>query len=264
MKLASSLYLGGELIPAAGSDYTTSRESGIVCPFCKEAVFLSREHERQGLKVSSSWRHYKMSTNSILCDNRALSAEGKQMLKQLQPESQGQRLKMFNRKFWEIYKHKKAFPPLKATCLEFIDEPTLDLMVKHCHERWDVQAIVKAIPETLSVSQEALENNVVFKQLARQLPDTRSLQVIIENFTNTKFSILHHKICCEVVAWLGTRSAYSSFEKVIHLAFLDAVEALPQPIHSNQVANMATCSIALTPWEEAIEVAGDRGIGFSR
>ena len=264
MKLASSLYLGGELIPAAGADYTTSRESGIVCPFCREAVFLAREHERQGFKISSSWRHYKISANSTFCDNRALSVEGKQMLKRLQSESQGQRLKMFNCKFWEIYKYKKVFPALKATCLEFIDESTLNLMVKHCHERWDVEAIIKVIPETLSISQEALESNTVFKQLARQLPDTRDLQTIIENFTNTKFSILHYKICCEVVAWLGTRSAYSIFEKVIHLAFLDTVEALPQPIHSNQVANMAVCSIALTPWEEAIEVASDRRIGFSK
>jgi hypothetical protein len=263
MKFATSLYLGGELISADFADYSTSRESGIVCPFCKEAVFLAREHERKGSKVASCWRHYKLSTNSMFCDNRALSSEGKQLLKQLQSEAHGQRLKLFNRKFWEIYKYKKVFPPLKPTCLRFTDEKNLERISRHCHERWDVESIVKVIPKLLVVTQDRLQNNPVFHKLTEKVPDSE-LQAIIDNFTNTKFSILHHKICCEVISWLGTRSAYPSFEKIIQLAFIDCIEALPQPIRTNQVANMAICAIAITPWEEAIEAAGDRGIGFGR
>lgn len=40
MELAASLYNGGQLISAQEGDYSTSRELGLICPFCKESVFL--------------------------------------------------------------------------------------------------------------------------------------------------------------------------------------------------------------------------------
>lgn len=267
MKLATSLYLGGELVEADRADYSTSRELGAVCPFCKEAVFLAREHERQGVKVSSSWRHYKMSDRSAYCENRALTAEGKELLSQLQPEARGQRLKLFNNKFWEIYKFMKSFPqPLKKACLCFLDEPTLNHMVRHCHRLWDVNAIVRALPQKMLVSADDLKQHPLSENMSSQL-----IKSLAEDFNKSQTSILNHKICCEVVAWLGTKSAYPSFEKVTQLALLDCFQIFPHPVHSNQVANMVITSIVLTDWQKAIESVGDRvgarklrGIGFGK
>src|SRR4028119_406439 len=124
MKLASSLYKGGELLDASEPDYECSKEFGMVCPFCKEAVFLAREHTRNNSNVRASWRHYWVSTQSTFCEERALSVQGKEILKQLQPEARGQRLKLFNRRFWEIYRYEKDVPPLDKATSQIFDDKT--------------------------------------------------------------------------------------------------------------------------------------------
>ena len=47
MKYAESILLSGQLISAEEANYITYKELLCRCPECKEAVFLTKEHERK-------------------------------------------------------------------------------------------------------------------------------------------------------------------------------------------------------------------------
>lgn len=266
MQLALSLYHGGLLVNAAESDYTSSRELGLVCPFCKESVLLVKSHSRGEVLVSAAWRHYKLSVNSSYCENRALSKDGMDELKQLQKQAQNQRLRLFNRRFWDIFKYNKAIPlNLRATCTRLVGEETLDRMVKHCWERWDVEEILKTLPSKINfrLNNPQVEEYVQ-KHPALQETSQEVIDEVLEQFVHAKFSTLRLKILSEVIEWLATPTALESFAKLVCLAFIDCLEALPPPIHSSVIAEMMLVSLTLTDWEKAIASLEDknRGIGF--
>jgi hypothetical protein len=269
MEFAASLYRGGELIPAAEANHQTSKELGCICPFegCKESVFWVEPHSRKGASVRAAWRHYRLSAKSSYCENRALSKAGKEELKLLQKPARNQRLKLFNRRFWEIFKHDKVVPanPRKA-CLRFIPEDTLDKMIVHCRQRWHVEEILAALPQKIGFRQENKED---FEKILNNHPalmnvDEETKAVVVQNFAETKISVLRYKILCEVVEWLGSDSALESFGKLICLSFIDCLELVPPPIHSQFIAEMVITSLVLTDWEAGIESLEDktRAIGF--
>jgi hypothetical protein len=266
MELAASIYQGGKLFPASEADYSTSRELGLVCPFCKESIFLVKAHLRRGQPIKAAWRHYQTTAKTAYCENRALSREGKVELKALQKEAHNQRLKLFNRRFWEIFKYKKHLPPnLRGTCVRVLGEDRLERMIVHCHERWHVDQILKALPSKL----EARFGNPEVEEAIRNHPnvakaDPEIVDELVQDFAKTKFSVLRYKILCEVVEWLATNSAMDSFSKLVPLAFIDCIECLPPPIHSQSVAEMILVFLALTDWEEALDSleSKTKAIGF--
>jgi hypothetical protein len=268
MQFASSLYKGGELFSALDCDYSSSREEGLICPFCKESVFLSkgfiRTRKSKEEKVIASWKHYRIKEESAYCEKRSLSAEGKLQLKQLQKPAQNQRLKLFNRRFWDIFKHQKVIPPhLRKSVIKFVDEETCDRLILHCHQRWHVEQILRAIP--LKISQN-LDSSALEK--LKKHPAFSSLSVtpdhVIESFAHIQFTVLRHKILGEAITWLATSTAKESFAKLIQLSILDCLELFPQPIHSQQVVEMAIMSLILTDWESAIALleSPSKAIGF--
>lgn len=278
MRLASSLYKGGELVDATEANYECSRELGMICPFCKEAVFLAREHTRKNSNVRASWRHYKVSTQSTFCEERALSVQGKEMLKQLQSEARGQRLRLFNRRFWEIYKYDKGVPPLDTATRHIFDDKTVNLLVKHCKDRWDIPAIMKIIPGKIESIAKTVEkrdlalvpvlNSLDLGQLtfAEQQDVLEAAQNSLSYFAGTKFSLLRHKILSEVIEWLPTETASASFRKVIQLAIIDCRAISDPHIHSSAIANVAVSSLILTDWEAAIASLKEptKGLGFAK
>lgn len=214
----------------------------------------------------AAWKHYHMTADSAYCDRRSLSKEGKLELNLLQKSAQKQRLKLFNRRFWDIFSYKKAIPPnLRKTCLRFCDEATLDRMVTHCHERWHVEEILRSLPRKINQRlgdprvEEALRSHPALQGTIPEAVDD-----IVEDFVKTKFTVLRHKILSEVICWLGTKTALDSFEKLIQLSLVDCLEVFPPPIHSQSVAEMALVNLTLTDWEEAIASLDykTRAIGF--
>jgi hypothetical protein len=87
---------------------------------------------------------------------------------------------------------------------------------------------------------------------------------MLEEIVDVKISVLRFKILSEVVEWLGTKSALDSFARVFYLAFIDCLESLPPPIHSQSIAEMMIVSLTLTDWPQAIESLKEktRAIGF--
>ena len=268
MKLASSLYKGGELIDASEADYEYSRELGIICPFCKESVFLAREHIRKNSNVRATWRHYKALLASIFCEERALSVQGKEILRQLQPEAQGQRLRLFNRRFWDIYRYDKHVPPLDKCCARYVDNQKINEIVRHCKERWDVPAILAIIPKRIEDFVSERTRDEVLKRYAdKSWVSDGIIQSVIDNLAKSEYSVLRHKILSEVIEWLPTPTASSSFRKLMQLALLDCIDISRSQVQSTgAIANMAVSSLILTDWELAIANLKEplKGLGFGK
>jgi hypothetical protein len=269
MKFAASIYQGGNLIAAAESDYSSSRELGLICPFCKDTVFLVKEHLRGSSQVAAAWRHYKLSPTSCYCENRSLSKEGKVELKLLGKSAQNQRLNLFNRRFWEIFKYQKDIPlHLKQTAVYFIgSEETLQKMVLHCHERWNAGQILEILPDAIKkLTKNPLLRKAIEEHPATHGADTEAIDILLTNFHESNFTVLRYKILYEVVGWLASKTALDSFAKLIYLSLLDCVEISAFPIHSSQIAEMALTNLIWTNWEKAIASldAPSKGIGFCR
>ena len=266
MEFASALYKGGDLVAAQTANYESYKELGCICPFCKENVFLAREHDRNGSLVRASWRHYKLSANTSYCENRALSAIGKELLEKFKPQARNQRLRLFNRRFWDIFTYKKYVPKnLKAACLQVVgDSEILTEIVKNCRATWDVELIIKHIPQNPKIDVDALTESILQHPSLSfsQSPEFAGeiAQELLAEHANVRTSALNHKISCEVVAWLKTPTARPAFEKVIQVALLDCAEVLPQPVKVADIVNMALANLVWSNWSEAIDSL--KGVGF--
>ena len=114
MEVAKSMYLGGSLIYAKEADFNTCKELGLVCPLCSEAVFLKSGFLRNNrlrngtIKtqiVPPSFSHYKNDGIFVSdCENRVYSKEGKEIIRHFEIDAKNQRLKLYNKKLWEMYK----------------------------------------------------------------------------------------------------------------------------------------------------------------
>jgi hypothetical protein len=268
MEFASSLYRGGELIAASQGNHRMSRELGLICPFCKESVHFIKEYWRGNVKVSSAWRHYKIGVKSHFCENRALSEEGKNELKQLLPYAQRQRLQLFNRRFWEIFSIDKVFPKkIRQAAVYYCgSEETVDQLVNHCLERWGVEEILKVLPEQIK---QTFGNKNLVPETLRKHPFSKDLtdeqlMGVTNELIGAKFTVLRFKILNEVVAWLPTRTARTSFEKLICLSIVDCAAVMPIPIHTQDIANAAVASLVMTNWERSIAQLSQptKAIGF--
>ena len=268
MEFASSLYRGGELVAASQGNHNLSRELGLICPFCKESVHYIKEYWRGNIKVAAAWRHYKIGVESNFCESRALSSKGKQELKQLSPTAQKQRLKLFNRRFWEIFSVDKYYPKnFYQICLQIVgSEKLLNGLVDHCLERWDTDKILEVLPESIKNS---YGNPDVIKASLERHPAaqglvTEEIEELVNAFSVTKFTVLRLKILSEVVCWLKTKTAKPSFERLIYISILDCAETLPFPIHTQSISQMALISLTITDWEKSIASLENptKAIGF--
>ena len=108
MKYVIAMYRAGFQVAAEDCDYKSAKDLGLICPFCKEAVFLRKGscYKRGESTVSTpvSFAHYP---NSELiaqdCELRAKRKEGEDYLRHLENESRNQRLKLFNEHLWTMF-----------------------------------------------------------------------------------------------------------------------------------------------------------------
>lgn len=106
MQYAKSMYLAGELVQAEDCDFESSKQLGLTCPFCSQAVFLRAGHIRvtQGkeILVSAAFAHYHTGVDDFDCEKRSLSLEGREFLRLKAIEARNQRLELYNRHLWEM------------------------------------------------------------------------------------------------------------------------------------------------------------------
>lgn len=106
MKDAKSMYLGGDIVEAVSCNFESSRQLGLVCPFCREAVYLRGQTEREvnGRKqiVSPAFCHYSRKLDDLDCERRSITLEGREQIDRIKAEKRGQRLKLYNDRLWEM------------------------------------------------------------------------------------------------------------------------------------------------------------------
>lgn len=123
MQYASSLLYGGSLMDAAnGSTYEDYKRLLLVCPHCKNPVFLvnpqecRKAHQRirngktvnvkQSKQIDSYWAHFP-GVDSDECERKAKTFSRKDR-DRIEANARNQRLKLFQRHFWGIVTKKSS------------------------------------------------------------------------------------------------------------------------------------------------------------
>lgn len=102
MQLGTSIYLGGEPLLATNGSHAICKAWGVTCPICKEAVFWNQGGIKQnGVVVRPFFAHYKGVATD--CENRTAKMLEPRAIQAFETHARGQRLKLFNRRFLEIW-----------------------------------------------------------------------------------------------------------------------------------------------------------------
>ncbi len=212
------MYRAGLQVGADNCDYDSAKRLGIICPFCKEAVFLRRGnyHERSGrpVIVPNSFAHY--GSDDLVakqCELRAKRQEGIEYLDRLRAESKRQRLKLYNDHLWEmiaadrnisrqqLLQQRKWFGMKAITAFS---KTVCRCWQKHQPSGANYGIIAEAV-KAISTG-EALD--LYRSPLVKEETQLQSI------WMNNIDQALHLMICCEISDFLGTRTAGYALEKI--------------------------------------------------
>jgi hypothetical protein len=115
VKLAKAMRYGGEPIDAADCDYSDFKSLIPLCPNCSEPVFLRKDSDRisklgKEFKIPQHWSHFSSTSEEqkAACEARVYSYTEADR-QRIQSQARGQRLKLIQRWFWDVYK-RHSFP----------------------------------------------------------------------------------------------------------------------------------------------------------
>lgn len=119
MKYASSIRFGGTLLTADECDYEDYKRLGLLCPECKDAVFLRAEGVRfvkgKEVKICAHFCHFKSSDPAIAsqCEAR-VNSYTKQELQKRANQSRNQRLRLLQKHFIRLLSFSILFGEVEA------------------------------------------------------------------------------------------------------------------------------------------------------
>jgi predicted transposase YbfD/YdcC len=262
MEEAIAMWEGGKVLNARKGNYEDYRVRGMLCMHCHQSVFWRKSYKKDDVIYSAAWCHFQITEDTKLCEKRHLTDETKRLVEKLQPKARGQRLALFNSRFWDIFSHDKDIP--KDFYLG-VKEKAMYELSEHCRKRWDVKQILSVLPQRVKdiTDAENIRKNALI-QFANLTE--KDIEILSTHFLDMKYNVLRYKILCEVVEWLGTSSAKNSFHKVTTLAFFNAVEIAPKPVRTNMVANFILNSLIMTKWDQNLDELPqpNKGIGFGQ
>jgi hypothetical protein len=266
MKVARAIYMGGCIIESEDAvSYGMSKEKGLNCPFCSNAVFCVAGYTRikngKEEKISSHFSHYKNEQGED-CEARALTKEGREYIAKISGQARNQRLTLYNKRMWELLIYQKCIPKKIKTILNNYYGENQKELISYCVNQWkeDIPGRLKAIEDTIK----ALSDPSKFKHI--NIEFTEDIQALMERVKEELDCKIQYAIALEVMAYLGTKNGREVLVKLIELAMFDCIEIFNQldRIQVNIIHRMAISSIALTQWEKAIEQVSGRtkGVGF--
>lgn len=225
MKLAESIRYGGQLIDASDCDYESYKKLGLLCPECKNPIFLRAKHERvvknKIALVEPSFCHFKAvdAAQVLRCENRVKNYNAKDIQKRA-VSARNQRLKLLQRWFWTIFINSNSGLLATAQTLNepegrfFIEEDPLGIIAATLEAiygipdyelvEWFKQGIQKHLLEYLE-RQELLKSQNTKDRLEYLLA------------TDKEF---HALICAEVLLFLRSKSSRELFRKVVYCSYL--------------------------------------------
>ena len=116
------MFYGGVLIAATDADHDSYKRLGLLCPHCKDAVFLQAPSQRQTegkpIDIPAHFKHFKAKDPALVkeCENRVNKYDAKE-IRRSAARARNQRLKLLQRRFWEVltsyYEQKQDFPITK-------------------------------------------------------------------------------------------------------------------------------------------------------
>lgn len=245
MRYSKSMYWAGWVIDADECDYNSSKQLGLLCPFCSEAVYLIRGYTRKMAEsgkehaIRASFGHYESESKSDVdvCELRSTRPEGKEYIEKLKMEGRNQRLKLFNRRFIEIFMTSHKIPPRDLKyCKQSFGEKWLTKTYQLVRVAWRQQrAEISRNSEdyfNLAIKQSALELPPELKDFQEFMkqhgggeltdeidkiypPERRQAHLARMQSYDAPF---HLSICNEAIEFLATRTAGYALEKMVLIA----------------------------------------------
>jgi uncharacterized protein YbaR (Trm112 family) len=223
MKYASSIKYGGQLIDAKDCDYNSYKHLGLVCPECKNPVFVRAEHTRTApkskevVKVEQSFAHFKAvdPAQVLACENR-VAAYNRRGLERKAAAAKNQRLKLLHRWFWDIYY--RCFE-LERRIVGIDKEENRRRLTALAHQicsETEMQQVIKAFQSFTPEEIAALVHSHVegLAEDAGANPQSVFVKTKMQ-FLSSVDRTLHCMICNEVVEFLGAKRQLPLLEQVV-------------------------------------------------
>jgi len=226
MRFAYSIYWGGTVVDAIHCDYQSSRELGLHCPFCNEALFFKAAHTRtmpdgSHQQVAASFAHYP--GVGLDCELRAKRPEGEKHIQQLEINSRNQRLILFNKHFIRILRHHIAIEDeqgkvkvLRKILGKNFMEPFVKLFL-------DQKITLEFIKYQASQNLKRINVTANYPEIPEIVKDQLKLTAkkITSYMTNRNLVIAY-----EAALWLQSKSATWALERLILFVFIAQCESL--------------------------------------
>lgn len=209
------MYFGGEIIKASDCNYQSSRELGIVCPFCSSAVFLrsqsTREVKGKIQLVRPYFAHYPTGNpDNWDCDNRSHTKQGREEIEQIKIQARNQRLKLYNAHLWEMFaeSHGITHAQLNKVRSVFGERwcETTSVLVRH---EWRL-----CLDSVYTYIDAVIQDNLIGIKSA-QIKEHYLLDCDIK---------FHQVICNEVADFLSTDSSGYVFHKLFKFSIFKGME----------------------------------------
>jgi hypothetical protein len=239
-----SMYLGGDIIKAAECGFDDYRRLGLLCPFCKQPVFLRAGHLRtfRGTQkpVSAYFAHYAGSGEFDDCEKRYQTAQGQALLAKLRTERHNQRLELFNKRLWEIISEDQrvSLHGVSKQIEHKFGRETIDNLAKLSRCYWR---------EAINLFQDMIV------QQCNALDQSKFSVVSVDaNFEGDRFEYFSHDcdmrfhitVCSEVADFLASPKSGYAWQKLTRLALIYLHSQLKQ---ENQLGLLTFKDLSLYP-----------------
>ena len=268
MKEAISLYTTS-IISADEANYPDYLSQGFICPLCHNNLFWTQGFLRNEIYISPCFKHHK--NTGLECEARAKQYDYQKAVGMFSRESRSQRLQLFNNNFWEILTINKHI--LSKRELNRI--PKLSAIASICHARWNSEIIVELCQKlALAASKENFIESMNAYNISNQ--EKSRIKANLDSQITAIKSMANQKIIKEVIYWLTSESAKTSFQLLVALSMVDAFQVREinnisdsSALTSGEVIHCMAATITTTDWVESLKEfdkhknAG-RGFGIKR
>ncbi len=244
MRYASSMFFGGQLIDAAEADYDSYRDLGLLCPNCKEAVFLQATSQRQGgntlIQIPAHFKHFKASKDAALvkeCESRVQKYDASEFQRRAS-QVRNQRLRLLQRHFWNIFAsyYESEFGVLMSSTIESLPDEFTGQMRQLLSNQF-LSENLEYTQQLIRQFVEALFNHAhILISWDRSKPNigvnpSYAIQNHFRQSLSGKLDLKMQKlIACEVLDFLHSNSSRPLVEKLFTVACWDLVYSLADGI----------------------------------
>lgn len=240
MRYASAMFYGGQLIDAADADKDSYKDLlGLLCPHCKQPVFLKAEYSGQigdtGVETPAYFQHFTARNPALSkkCESRVQKYDASEIQRRA-AQARNQRLRILQRRFWDIlnsyYEGELGFPI--ANILEVNGHGLLAEMGYTFRNNFlaqNLQALKKVIVHMIEAAC-AGAPIIIRLEPGDSTIGMSASTAIRDDFRKSLSGKLDRQIqgliACEVMDFLQLKAARSQVEKLFILACWSVLDAV--------------------------------------